>query len=145
MCLPEKPNAKTNSTFTPKAASSLPGVFGVLSLSCNDTVGCLGLQTCRDKPTMGPVHMQYVSRERVHTMQPKDKPYIYITPITQPPNVLPTQLSTHCNNYLFTLLFFLFSNIHRKLGSIVSPFRKKKDNFNEKIVGKKKHVYPVFP
>lgn len=75
---PKKPKAKTNSPFTPKTAPSLPGVFGVLSLSCNDTVGCLGLQTCQDKPTMGSVPMQYVSREREYTEQPKDKLYILL-------------------------------------------------------------------
>lgn len=76
--LPKKSNAKTNSPFTPKAAASLPRVFRVLSLSCNDTVGCLELQTCQDKPTMGSVHVQYVSRERIYTEQPKDKLYILL-------------------------------------------------------------------
>lgn len=41
--LPEKSNAKTNSPFTSKAVASLPRIFGILALSCNYTVGCLGL------------------------------------------------------------------------------------------------------
>lgn len=97
---PKKPKAKTNSPFIPKTALFLPGVFGVLSLSCNGTVGCLGLQTCQDKPTMGSVLMQYVSREREYTEQPKDKLYILLQ-LHKPPNVLPTQPPTpQNNNYL---------------------------------------------
>jgi hypothetical protein len=65
---PEKFNAKINSPFPRR--QSLPGVLGALSLSCNDTVRCLGLQTCQDK--------QYVSRERIHTTQSKDKLYILL-------------------------------------------------------------------
>lgn len=48
-----------------KADASLPRVFRVLSLSCNDTVGCLGLQTCQDKPTMGSVRVQYQGKEYI--------------------------------------------------------------------------------
>lgn len=124
---PKKPKAKTNSPFTPRTAPSLPGVFGVLSLSCNDTVGCLGRQTCQDKPAMGSVPMQYVSREREYTEQAKDKLYILLLYTTPPsPDALPTQPPTPQSNHYLLLLFFLVSDRHRKPGSIVSLLKKEK-------------------
>lgn len=68
---------------------------------------------------------------------------IYYSHYTTPrrPTYPPTP--RNYNNYLSTRLFFSVSDIHRKLGSIVSPFSKK--TISTKIYRKKvSHSFPVF-